>query len=194
MKRTHWSPYLAGALLGVLSWITFATMHKALGVSTTPVRIVAGVERTIAPQAAAENAYVTKYAGTAQEPKPIIEWQFALVAMLAPGALVGAKFFGNEQRDPEYVPEIWAKRFGPSRALRYTSALIGGAILIYGARMAGGCTSGHALSGGMQLSISGWIFMAAFFIAGVPTALFLYGTGNTPVNTSAQTATDKGIH
>ncbi len=190
MKRTHWSPYLAGALLGVLSWLTFATMHKALGVSTTPVRIVAGVERAIAPQAAAENAYVTKYAGTADEPKPIIEWQFALVAMLAPGALIGAKFFGNKQRDPEYVPDLWARRLGPSRAVRYAGALVGGAILIYGARMAGGCTSGHALSGGMQLSVSGWIFMAAFFITGVPTALFLYGTAST----SAQTTTDKGVH
>lgn len=182
MKRTHWSPYLVGILLGVLSWITFSTMDKALGVSTTPVRIVSGVERTIAPEAAANNAYVTKYAGTADEPKPIIEWQFALVLMLAPGALIGAKLAGNkEQSDfsPEHVPELWAKRFGPSRAVRYAGAAIGGAILIYGARMAGGCTSGHALSGGMQLSVSGWIFMAAFFVTGVPTALLLYGRSDT---------------
>jgi uncharacterized protein len=190
MKRTHWSPYLVGALLGVLSWITFATMHKALGVSTTPVRIVAGVERAVAPDAAADNAYVTKYAGTVDEPKPIIEWQFALVAMLAPGALIGAKFFGNEQRDPEYVPDLWAKRFGPSRSVRYAGAFLGGAILLYGARMAGGCTSGHGLSGGMQLSISGWIFMAAFFAAGAPAAILLYGTSNT----QSQPKLQKGAH
>ncbi|MGV6815325.1 MAG: YeeE/YedE thiosulfate transporter family protein [Phycisphaerales bacterium] len=181
MKRTHWSPYLVGALIGVLSWITFGTMHKALGVSTTPVRMVAGIERTLAPEASAHNAYITKYAGTVDEPKPIIEWQFALVAMLAPGAWIGARFFGKEQREPEYVPELWAKRFGSSRAIRYFGAIIGGAILMYGARMAGGCTSGHALSGGMQLSVSGWIFMAAFFITGVPTALFLYGNSSSKI-------------
>lgn len=176
MKHTHWSPYLVGALIGALSWITFAGMNKAIGVSTTPVRIVAGIERAIVPEFAANNAYITKYAGTVDEPKPIIEWQFALVIMLAPGAFIGAKFFGNKDRAaPEYVPTMWANRFGPSRAVRYTGAAIGGAILVYGARMAGGCTSGHALSGGMQLSVSGVMFMAAFFITGVPTALLLYG-------------------
>lgn len=196
MKRTQWSPYLVGILLGMLSWITFATMNKALGVSTTPVRIVAGIERTIAPEAAANNAYITKYAGTVDEPKPIIEWQFALVAMLAPGALIGAKFFGSKKDpaqgpcEPECVPTLWMKRFGPSRAVRYAGAVVGGAILVYGARMAGGCTSGHALSGGMQLSVSGWVFMTAFFITGVPAALFLYGNANSIKDTDET----KGAH
>ncbi len=185
MKPTHWSPYIVGALLGILSWFTFATMYKALGVSTTPVRIVSGAQRELAPESAENNSYITKYAGTAQEPKPIIEWQFALVLMLAPGALIGAKLFNKDPNPkPEHVPSIWSNRFGPSRALRYTGAFIGGLILVYGARMAGGCTSGHALSGGMQLSISGWIFMFAFFAAGVPTAYLLYGSKpSTPCQT-----------
>ena len=57
-------------------------------------------------------------------------------------------------------------------------AFVGGAILIFGARMAGGCTSGHGLSGGMQLSTSGWIFLAAMFASGVPTAMLLYSKLN----------------
>lgn len=176
MKDAHWSPYLVGALLGVLSMITFLAMDKALGVSTTPVRLIAGAERAIAPESAAGNAYITKYAGTAEDPKPIFEWQFGLVLMLAPGAYLGSRLFGRgATREAEHVPGQWAARFGDSRGVRYLGAMIGGAILLFGARMAGGCTSGHALSGGMQLSVSGWIFMGAFFATGVPTAMMLYG-------------------
>jgi uncharacterized membrane protein YedE/YeeE len=47
-------------------------------------------------------------------------------------------------------------------------------LLAYGARLAGGCTSGHGISGALQLSVSSWIALACFFIAGVATAMLLY--------------------
>ena len=52
---------------------------------------------------------------------------------------------------------------------------LGGAVLLFGARLAGGCTSGHSLSGGLQLAVSSWIFTASMFAAGVATAFALYG-------------------
>lgn len=172
LREPRWSPYLVGAMLGILSWITFATMDKALGTSTTMVRAAGGAERLIAPDHVQSEPYFVKYLGTAQDPKPVFEWQFALVIFLAVGAFIAARLSGKVRA--EHVPDLWQQRFGPSKGLRYGAALLGGVILIIGARMAGGCTSGHGLSGGMQLSTSGWIFMAAMFAGGVPTAALLY--------------------
>ncbi len=172
LKEPRWSPYLVGILLGVLSWITFATMNKALGTSTTMVRAAGGVERMIASDHVDNEPYFVKYLGTSAEPKPMIEWQFALVIFLAVGAFLAAKLSGKV--NPEHVPDLWEQRFGPSKGFRHAAAFLGGVILIIGARMAGGCTSGHGLSGGMQLSTSGWIFMGAMFAGGLPTAALLY--------------------
>jgi hypothetical protein len=173
LKRARWSPYLVGALLGVLSWITFATMGKALGTSTTMVRVAGGIESVVAPAHVEENAYFTKYLGTAAEPKPIVEWQFALVVFLLVGALLAAKLGGTYQK--ETVPALWAQRFGNSRLKRYLAAFLGGVILLFGARLAGGCTSGHGLSGSLQLAVGSWVFVAALFATGILTALPLYG-------------------
>lgn len=173
IRMTRWSPYAVGAGIGVLSIVTFALMGKALGTSTTMVRAVAGIERVIAPEHADATAYLTKYAGTRAQPKPLIEWQFALVLMLPLGALLAARLGG--ERFSELVPRLWAWRFGPSAAGRLLGAFVGGALLLFGARMAGGCTSGHGISGGLQLAVSSWTFIAAMFASGVATALALYG-------------------
>lgn len=174
LKRTRWSPYLVGAGIGVLSWITFATMGKALGTSTTMVRAAGAMERVVAPEHVDQTAYLVKYLGTAAEPQPVIEWQFALVLMLGVGALIAARLAGSRFR--ETVPDLWKWRFGESKALRYGAAFLGGAILLFGARLAGGCTSGHGISGGLQLAVGSWVFVIAMFASGVATALGLFGT------------------
>ncbi|MCA9274687.1 MAG: YeeE/YedE family protein [Phycisphaerales bacterium] len=172
LKTPRWSPYVVGTMLGVLSWITFATMNKALGTSTTMVRATGAAERIVAPAHADNTPYFVKYIGTRAEPNAVVDWQFALVIFLAFGAFIAARLSGKVRA--EHIPDLWQRRFGGSRALRYSAAFAGGIILIIGARMAGGCTSGHGLSGGMQLATSGWIFMGAMFAGGVPTALLLY--------------------
>ncbi len=169
----RWSPYVVGAGIGVLSWLTFATMGKALGTSTTMVQAAGGLERLVAPAHVAENAYFAKYLGTAADPKPLIEWQFALVIMLILGAFVAARLAGSTFR--EQIPALWSWRFGPSTAFRWAGAFAGGAVLLFGARLAGGCTSGHAISGGLQLAVSSWVFLLAMFASGVATAFVMYG-------------------
>lgn len=173
LKQPRWSPYTVGAGIGVLSWITFATMGKALGTSTTLVRAAGAAERVLAPDHVDQTAYLTKYLGTVAEPKPIFEWQFALVLMLGLGAFLAARLAGSRFR--ETVPDLWRQRFGDSKALRYSVAFVGGAILLFGARLAGGCTSGHGISGGLQLAVSSWVFIAAMLVSGVATAFTLYG-------------------
>lgn len=173
LKRPRWSPYLVGALIGVLSWITFAAMGKALGTSTTMVRVAGAIESTFAPEHVENNAYFAKYLGTAEKPKPVVEWQFALVVFMVVGAFVAAKLGGTLRW--ESVPALWAQRFGRSRLKRFLGAFLGGVILLFGARLAGGCTSGHGLSGGLQLAVGSWIFIAAMFATGIVTAMVLFG-------------------
>lgn len=171
MKR--WSPYVVGTGIGVLSWVTFAWMGKALGTSTTMARVAGVVTGLAAPDHVHENAYYQKYLGTAAEPKPWFEWQFALVIMMILGAWLAGKLAGS--RFAESVPELWSWRFGPSKWKRYTFAFIGGVILLFGARLAGGCTSGHGISGGLQLAVSSWAFFLAMFASGVVTTFIMFG-------------------
>jgi uncharacterized membrane protein YedE/YeeE len=173
LKQSRWSPYVVGAGIGILSWITFALMGKALGTSTTMVRAAGALERTVASEHVDKTDYFVKYIGTTTSPKPFFEWQFALVVMLFVGAFLAARLSSSKFK--ENVPPLWAWRFGESPGLRYLAAFLGGAILLFGARLAGGCTSGHGISGGLQLAISSWVFIAAMLLSGIVTAFILYG-------------------
>jgi uncharacterized membrane protein YedE/YeeE len=173
LRAPRWSPYAVGAGIGVLSWITFATMDKALGTSTTMVRAAGAIERVIAPEHVDATPYLTKYVGTAADPKAIFEWQFTLVVMLVVGAWLAARL--SNTRRIEHVPDLWKWRFGGSKLIRYFAAFVGGTILLIGARLAGGCTSGHGISGGLQLALSSWVFIFAMFLSGIATAFSIYG-------------------
>ena len=169
--RERWSPYWVGAGIGILSWITFSLMNEALGVSTTFVRVVGLLESTVIPGHVEANSYLAGYIVE----NPAIEWQMFLVLGLLIGAFVSARMAGSFR--VERVPSLWSWRFGESRIKRYSAAFLGGVLVLFGARMAGGCTSGHGLSGGMQLAVSSWVFFLAIFGAGLVTAFTLFGRG-----------------
>jgi uncharacterized membrane protein YedE/YeeE len=69
---------------------------------------------------------------------------------------------------------MWAERFGESVWLRMAVGFLGGGLMAFGARMADGCTSGHGISGAMQLSVGSWIALLGFFGGGVATAMLLF--------------------
>lgn len=173
LTMPRWSPYVVGAGIGILSWITFAWMGEALGTSTTMVRAAAAIEGIVGQDHVYNNAYFAKYLGTLEAPKAIFEWQFALVVMMIVGAFLAARLARSKFR--EHVPALWEWRFGKSKTRRYLAAFAGGVVVLFGARLAGGCTSGHGISGGLQLAVSSWTFFIAMFIAGVATAFVLYG-------------------
>lgn len=160
-----WSPYLVGALIGVLSMATFYFSNKPLSVSTAYARL-AGMIGNLFSKAHTENLKFY------QDNKPKFEWQVMLVFGMLLGAFIAAVTGG--EFGAAWVPAMWENRFGPDVALRLGMAFLGGALLAYGARLAGGCTSGHGISGALQLSVSSWIALASFFIAGIATATLLY--------------------
>jgi len=167
-----WNPYLAGALAGLLAIASVVAttnlMGKTayLGASTTFVRAAGLIERTVAPGHVSENEYYTKE-------KVRVDWQFMLVLGIFLGALVSSKTDNSFKW--EAVPPIWEERFGPSVGKRAAGAFLGGIVAMMGARMAGGCPSGHGLSGLMQLSVSSFVALAMFFGTGVLVARLVYG-------------------
>lgn len=169
---TRWSPYLAGALVGVLATVTvllstvILEKPQFLGASTTFVRVAGLAEQSVAKEYVAQNAYFTKT-------RIKVDWQMMVVSGIFLGALLASRL-GRSWR-LETVPPIWRDRFGDSALLRAAAAFIGGAVLLFGARLAGGCPSGHGLSGNMQLAVSGLLALVFFIIAGVVTARLIYG-------------------
>ncbi len=129
LKKPQWSPYLAGALLGLLSWFAVLTAGKYLGVSTTFVRTIGMIESLIAPGYVATAPYF-------KEIKPVIDWQWMEVLGILIGAFIASKLSGEFKG--RFVPPMWEKRFGPDRFKRGFVAFLGGAILMFGARMADG--------------------------------------------------------
>jgi uncharacterized membrane protein YedE/YeeE len=69
---------------------------------------------------------------------------------------------------------MWIARFGDSIALRAAVAFGGGILMAFGARLAGGCTSGHGISGTLQLNVASWIAVICFFIGGIAVAMLLF--------------------
>ncbi len=166
LRMTRWSPYAVGGLIGVLSWFAFLTVDRPIGVSTAIARTAGMLASAVARDHVARNAYFTKF-------RPGIDWEWMLVAGLALGAWISSRLSGDKAA--EAVEPLWRRRFGPSRWKRYAAAFLGGAILMFGARLAGGCTSGHGISGSLQLAVSGWLFFAAVFASGMVSAAVLFG-------------------
>lgn len=172
--NAKWRPYLAGALAGVLAVLSVVVSTqligsgKYLGASTTFVRVAGLVEQGVASGHVAENAYFAKT-------KVKVDWQMMVVVGILLGAFAASRLDGSFKL--ESTPPVWSDRFGSRISVRAIGAFLGGAVAMFGARLAGGCPSGHGLSGLMQLSISGFIAMAGFFGAGVLVANLMYRKG-----------------
>ncbi len=171
LKLKSWSPYVVGAGIGVLSWIVFITADHPLGVSTAYEYSAALLDQAVNPTAEANNPYFQKKATEGKSPK--IDWEWMLVVGIFLGAFASAKL-GND-RTAQSVPPLWRWRFGPGLAKRFAGAFFGGALMMFGARLAQGCTSGHGISGALQLAVSSWIFVILLFLGGTLMSFAVYG-------------------
>lgn len=172
MKDAIISWKAAGVSLGLLL-IVATYLVQPLGVSTQFVVSDALVAHTVSPEFAQSNEYLAKY-GEKED------WSVGYGWMLVFGMLVGggitARLFANKQpeMDKGSMPSLWKEQFGPSKLKRNLASFGGGILLLFGARLAGGCTSGHMISGISQMAISSFIFGAVTFAVAIATAKFLY--------------------
>ena len=107
-----------------------------------------------------------------QEIVPKIDWPFMIIPGIIIGAFLSSYLSGTFHII--WVPSLWEATFGTMHPLRVLAALAGGILLGFGARWAGGCTSGHGISGSIQLSIASIITAACFFIGGIAIAMLLF--------------------
>ncbi len=161
-----WSPYLVGALIGVLSMLTFYFSDKPLGASTAYARVAGLIGEAVAPR----HTKSLQFYAAKKEPK--IGWEVMLIAGVVAGSFLAALSGG--QITGRWLPPLWVERFGESVWLRLAVGFLGGGVMAFGARLAGGCTSGHGISGALQLSLGSWIALIGFFVGGVPTAMLLF--------------------
>jgi len=166
----RWNPYVVGAGLGVLSWMVFAIVNTPLGIST---QISSAASLCAAPvmggDAVAANAYWKKFP---------VQWDYPMLFLI--GTFLGslASVLASRTFRLEAVPVSWAERFGNSKGSRLLTAFAGGMIIMFGARMAGGCTSGHGISGSLQLALSSWVFFLTLFGSGIITAFLVFRGAN----------------
>jgi uncharacterized membrane protein YedE/YeeE len=157
-------PYLAGALLGLVLFLAFFTTGNGLGASGAIARVLLSVEDQVAPSHVDRTAYLLNLAGPGRN--PLDNW----IVFVTLGALLGGFLSGWRHRRLK-LETLKGPRV--SVHVRWLAAFSGGALMGFGARLARGCTSGQALSGGAVLSLGSWAFMFAVFAGGYALAYFV---------------------
>ncbi|MCE9575386.1 MAG: YeeE/YedE family protein [Deltaproteobacteria bacterium] len=161
-RRAAWSPYAAGALLGVVVTISLAVFGRRLSGAGGYQSLSGLVGRAVAPDA----PYWTSIVRTG------MTWDVWLLLGTFAGAFASAA--ASRQLCLRTMPDArWIQAFGPRVALRWGLVFIGTALLSIAAGIAGGCTASLVLSGGAALAPGAYVFMAAMFAGGIPVARFV---------------------
>lgn len=165
LRAKAWSPYFAGIIIGLLQIPAFLLINTALGASSSYVTLGASLAQFFDP-AISSIAYAQKHLDGAKN-----WWQVGIVAGIVLGALISSSLSGVRRNAPS---PIWQTVSGQgSTAARFGFAFAGGFLMLFGARIADGCTSGHGISGMAQLSVGSFIAVGAMFTGGIATAQLL---------------------
>jgi hypothetical protein len=163
--RPYANPYIAGIGLGLVLLAAFVVMGRGLGASSAFMAVVATGVNAVAPAHAQANPYLAEYLGDGSQ-SPLMDWTvFEVLGVVAGGFLSGTlagRVRGGVERGP---------RIGTAGRLAY--AFAGGGLMGIGARLARGCTSGQALTGGALLNVGSWAFMLCVFAGGYAFAWFM---------------------
>lgn len=162
--KPYWSPYLAGLGLGFTLIASYFILGGGLGASGAFSRITGALFHTVAPAYTEAHSYFKNY--FADGGSPLKDWMLFQVLGVFLGGLVGALTAGRLKKTVEKGANIAVKN-------RLLLAFIGGTATGFAARIARGCTSGQALSGGSLLSLGSWAFMLSVFAGGYLTAWFV---------------------
>jgi len=171
IRKDEWSPYVAGVLLGLVGIAAVWASDSLLGASGAFENIAGMIGKAVAP-AAFDNMYFNFIM------PPGITYGVMLVVGIFFGGMIGAATSGTlkwGKKDSANSDEQWKRIFGAQTWKRWLIAFFGAIVLEYAAGIAGGCTSGLAISGGMLLAPAAFIFIAGMFVGGIPTAWLIYG-------------------
>ena len=156
--KPDWNPYVAGVALGLALLASYLIMGFGLGSSSAPTRVAYGAAHLVAPVASEAHGFLSRYVGPGMN--PLSDWMvFEVIGVFLGGLL--AAYSGGRMK-------VGSLERGPraSRGQRIAMAIVGGILMGFAARLARGCTSGQALTGGAALSLGSWIFMFAVFAGG----------------------------
>jgi len=161
--KPYMNPYMAGLGLGIVLLLSFIIVGRGLGASGALTRITTYSINKMAPSMAQNNTYMKKYI---PDKKHVFDdfLVYMLIGVFIGGFISGA-MSGRAKKEIFRGPNTTNKK-------RLILAFAGGIISAFGARLARGCTSGQALTGGATMAVGSWIFMLAVFAGGYAIAYF----------------------
>ena len=162
MKR-YADPYVAGVGIGLVLLAAYAIAGRGLGASGAFASVVATgmalVEGTVEGSARVSASPATAPYLTDGLMSPLHDWLALELLGVIAGGFASAWFAGRTKATIE-------RGEGVSRSRRLSVAIAGGVLMGLGAKLARGCTSGQALTGGALLAAGSWIFIATCFATG----------------------------
>jgi uncharacterized membrane protein YedE/YeeE len=156
----YMNPYVAGVGIGLVLLATFVVMGRGLGASGAFSAFLVWLMSFVSSDYVTSNAV---HSGYWNEGRPLAVFLVFLTIGSFTGAAVSGWLAGRSAFVVEHGPRA-------STAARLALALVGGAVMAFGAKLASGCTSGQALTGGALLNVGSWTFMIAVFIGGYALA------------------------
>ncbi len=163
--QAYWNPYLAGFGLGLVLLAAFVIMGRGLGASGAFSTLVAAAVQAVAPEHAQHNEFYAEYLGSGAA-SPLKDWLLFEVIGVFAGGFISGVLAGRVRRTVEKGRAI-------STSGRFCLAFAGGALMGIGAKLARGCTSGQALTGGALLNLGSWAFMMCVFAGAYAMAYFV---------------------
>ncbi|MCX6135571.1 MAG: YeeE/YedE thiosulfate transporter family protein [Ignavibacteriales bacterium] len=163
--QPYWNPYVAGLGLGLVLLASFVIMGRGLGASGAFSSLVTVGVQAVAPNHVAANEFYSEYVGDGSK-SPLKDWLVFEVLGVFVGGFISGLLANRVTKVVERGPNI-------SSAGRLTLAFIGGGLMGIGAKLARGCTSGQALTGGALFNVGSWAFMMMVFAGAYATAYFV---------------------
>jgi hypothetical protein len=163
-EKPYIHPYLGGVVLGIVLFLALFLTGNGLGSSGGTTRLVAWAEDLGNPTHVDRTPYLLKLAGG--DKNPLDDWIIPVFFGALLGGFTSGTVFGRTKLETTKGPNV-------SNRTRWLMSFLGGTIFLYGARMARGCTSGQALTGGATLAAGSWAIMFSIFAGAYALAYFV---------------------
>lgn len=158
------NPYLAGIGLGLVLLTAFVIMGRGLGASGALSSVVTLGVNSVAPAHAQSNPFYKEYLNTPTG-NPLNDWLVYEILGVFIGGLISGLIAGRVRLTVDKSARV-------TISTRMVYAFSGGILMGLGSKIARGCTSGQALTGGALLSVGSWVFMIAVFVSAYAVAYF----------------------